>query len=564
MNRIRFVYLSLVILSVLTAFGLQPVAAQNEGKPFDMPIAVPAGPSTWLLGQPYGNTVGAFNRGSQWYEAGQQLHFGIDISMPCGTPLVAMADALVVGVDDLGFGSGPHNLILRHEEYGLTSLYGHLLERPPLVNGQRVTRGQEIALSGDPDGPSCDSRPHLHLEVRSLDYRTAYNPIEYINGAWHSLSNIGSFSSQNFQRDLDNARRWLTLLDQPPVVFGGRALNAYSATWPLPDEPPANPPLMRDLGELARFAPWGIRRLAYEGCCFWMWWHPSDGSRIYGIDGGEGQRAMIYEWQVGVNEQPTPVRLAPPDFVSPDGSIELRQNGEQTILRRVSDGTEWTVTTGGQPPAVNTDNTRLMWLKRSGVSIPGEEAPDIEVWISDLDGQNARMISTQKGGYAVWLDASRILLVASERQVSTVSIYNLGDDSTTTLGSWRRMRGLTVAPGGGRIMFYLAFQDDPAADGVYTMETSPGAQPEKLPWFGSWRWRDANSVYYIPFNPTTNQQILAYYHIPSGQDRPITDSSTPFTVANGDWSVSADGHRIAYLNAIDLTTWVIEEVNAVN
>src|SRR5215207_2706806 len=215
----------MILLSGLVARASPLAQPPNQGKPFDMPVASPPGASTWLLGQAYGNTTGAYARGSEWYEAGQRLHFGIDISMPCGTPLVAVADGLVVGVDDLNFGAGPHNLIVRHEAYGVSVLYGHVLERPPLVNGQQVARGQEVALSGDPDGPACDSRPHLHFEVRSIDYRTTYNPVAYINAAWHSLSNIGSFSSQSFQRDLDNPRRWLTLFDQPAVSFGGRALN---------------------------------------------------------------------------------------------------------------------------------------------------------------------------------------------------------------------------------------------------------------------------------------------------------------------------------------------------
>jgi hypothetical protein len=83
---------------------------------------------------------------------------------------------------------------------------------------------------------------------------------------------------------------------------------------------------------------------------------------------------------------------------------------------------------------------------------------------------------------------------------------------------------------------------------------------EKLPWFGGWRWRDGESVYYIPFNPTTDVHQLAYYHIPSGETRFLTDPAvTPFTIANGDWSVSPDGRHIVFLNALDGTMWLLEE-----
>ena len=117
-------------------FSFSSAAAQDTTKPFIMPIAVPASPSTWLLGQPYGNTTGAYNFGTAWYSAGQGLHFGIDISMPCGTPLIAVGDGEVIYTDNLAFGAGPHNLIIRHSAAGVTTLYGHLLDRPPVQQYQ--------------------------------------------------------------------------------------------------------------------------------------------------------------------------------------------------------------------------------------------------------------------------------------------------------------------------------------------------------------------------------------------------------------------------------------------
>jgi hypothetical protein len=548
-----------VLISAL--FSVMPASAQDQGKPFIMPVALQAGPSSWLLGQPYGNTTGAYNFGSLWYEAGQGLHFGIDLSMPCGTPLVAVANAEVMGVDDLGFGSAPHNLILRHAESGLTTLYGHLLERPPLVNGQFVEQGQIIALSGDPDS-TCDSRPHLHFEVRSLDYRTAYNPVDYINAAWHSLSNIGSFSSQNFQRDLYNPRQWLTLDDQPPVAFGGRILNTYAATWPPPDQPPPNPLLAREALPIPGDFTWQQRRIGYEGCCFWPWWHPSDSNRLYTIDGTAGQIAGRYEWAIGSEASFNLLGEAPQAFISPDGTHEVRLVGDQSSIRRLSDNVEWTVMTDGAVPAINPDNTRLMWVIRRGVSVPGQEPPPLEVWISDMSGENRQQIASQRGGSAVWVDANRLLLSSSERQVTTVSLYNITDSSTSILGSWTRLRGLSIAPGGSRMMFFIAYNTEVETNGVYVMDIQPGAAAVKLPWFGAWRWRDADSVYYVPFDPTTNEQSLAYYHIPTGEQRQLTDpSTTPFSIANGDWSVSADGKRIVFLSAVDRIMWLLEDSN---
>ena len=140
----------LIIVCLLCLMSL-PASAQTPTKPLIPPFETQAGISTWLLGQAYGNTTGAYSFGDAWYSAGQGLHFGLDFSVPCGTPLVAVADGVVAYVDNLSFGSAPHNVILRHEAIGLTSLYGHLLDTSPLQAGQIVTQGQLIGYSGDPD-----------------------------------------------------------------------------------------------------------------------------------------------------------------------------------------------------------------------------------------------------------------------------------------------------------------------------------------------------------------------------------------------------------------------------
>lgn len=225
-----------VALSVLIGVGaLSGTATAATGPsgppPFRFPLEGDPGPSTWMMGQMYGNTTGAFRRGDLWYAAGQGLHFGIDVLAKCGTPIVSIGDGEVVQADWTARGSGPHNLIVRHGEHGVTVLYGHLLERPAFAPGDRVARGQPVGLSGDPD-VTCDSRPHLHLEIRSLDYRTAYNPVLWIDADWDTMMLFGSFSDVHFARDRAAPLRWVRPDDQPDVRFGGPILNRYPQAWP--------------------------------------------------------------------------------------------------------------------------------------------------------------------------------------------------------------------------------------------------------------------------------------------------------------------------------------------
>ncbi|MEZ4671886.1 MAG: M23 family metallopeptidase [Anaerolineae bacterium] len=541
----------LIFASSFVSFllGVVPTLAQDSSKPFIMPLSQPAGPSTWMFGQPYGNTVGAFNFGTAWYSAGQGLHFGIDISMPCNTPVIAVADGDVIYVDNLNFGAGPHNLILRHSQANVTTLYGHLLDRPPVQQYQPVRQGDVVGYSGDPD-VTCDSRPHLHFEVRSLDYRTAFNPVDYIDANWDVLAAMGPFNSNLFEQDLTNPRQWMRLADQPPVSFGGARVNAYTSAWPPPNDeraPNSAAPLrpFTALGDAA----WTLRPLGIDGCCATRWWHPTNPDRLFVIDGTPGQNAASFEWDIPGNSMTGYLEPAPPPQFSPDGTHFVRRSGSQIIIHRQADGAEWTVNTSGFTPAINADSTRLLWQVQYGQSVPGATPPQVEIWVSDIDGANARQIMSDTRISASWIDGSRLLVSSSEKTVTTLSVYNVVDGSSFALGSWDRVRGVSIAPGGQRLVYYQSFQSDPTVNAIYALELQAGAQPKRLDWFGAYRWRDAESLYYIPFEPSTPVQTLMYYHVPSGERRILIDPATqPFTIRNGDWSVSPDGRRIVFQN----------------
>lgn len=223
---IAFLFIALLVL-VATITASTPVRAQ-ETRPFQLPFNTPPGPNTWLLGQGYGNTTGAYGQRRAFYSAGQGLHFGVDFSAPCGTTVVAIGDGVVLGADG-PWGSAPHNLMIDHRN-GYWSLYGHLLEKPKLKAGDKVKKGEPVALSGDPDS-TCYSRPHLHLEIRASDQSRFINPIPLIDADWDAIAITGSFG-RGFERDLDNPRRWQSLTDQPDALRGGPFVNDYTHPWP--------------------------------------------------------------------------------------------------------------------------------------------------------------------------------------------------------------------------------------------------------------------------------------------------------------------------------------------
>ena len=105
-------------------------------------------------------------------------HNGIDIAVPIGTPVKAIADGTVVAARAAdGYGKF---VVIEHSLNGqiITSEYGHI-SRWIVSKDQIVKQGQIIAYSGN-EGYSFG--PHVHLTIRIGKYQgKAVNPWNYIS-----------------------------------------------------------------------------------------------------------------------------------------------------------------------------------------------------------------------------------------------------------------------------------------------------------------------------------------------------------------------------------------------
>lgn len=535
--------------------------AAPDGPPFSFPLKDPAGPATWLYEQHFGNTIAAYNFGNIWYASGQQLHFGADFEAPCGTPVHAIADGVVTNIDAEGFGAGPHSVVIRHTGTGYTSLYGHLFERAPVEQWQEVSRGELIGHTGDPDG-TCGSRPHLHLEIRSDNYSVSYNPLTFFELNWHMLASIGPID-QPFEQDLDRPYRWMTLEDQPDVEFGGSPLNNYRNPWPprLEVRAPEDPPAARQLDPLGENASVTIAPVSLDAWNLNFWWDAADPDAVYVVDQVQGEGSGIFRQALDGSER-TYQGAIPPAVPSPNGDVTVQHEGGGTFeIYRRTDGGQW-VWPVGNYPSVSPDGTRLLWTVYYGQVLPGTQPPGIEVWISNLDGALQRLVYRQSGGWVRWLDGHRLLIGKPVTYTAETQLYILDVDSQDLspqfLGSFNFLRGVRVAPGGGRIAFYLAFQEIPADSGVYVLETQPGAQPRKLDFFGSFRWRDDDSLYFLSFDQSQEAHTLHLIDVNENIPRQLTDLDTqPIYVANGEWKVGPGGMRIAFIDPRDYGLYLI-------
>ena len=109
---------------------------------------------------PFGCTPAPYYSPDPTCPDGQGFHHGIDIALPCGTPLRAGRAATVLDHGALGPAYGNNPVLLRVS--GFDVVIGHT-RRVFVQPGERVRRGAVFARvsdSGAPDG--C----HLHFEVR--------------------------------------------------------------------------------------------------------------------------------------------------------------------------------------------------------------------------------------------------------------------------------------------------------------------------------------------------------------------------------------------------------------
>lgn len=557
MPRVILVLLFGVWLPALAHYA-PPLPDAKIAKParqFGLPFASKPGVDTWLLGQLYGNTPGAYRQRGSTYQAGGGIHFGIDLSARCGTPVVAIGDGVVKEVDG-PHGSPPHNLVIDHGN-GLASFYGHLLERPRLKVGTRVKRGQVVAKSGDSQF-SCTGAPHLHLEIRDASHQRFFNPLLYIAADWDTLALAGGLS-RGFQRDLDNPRKWQQPDDQPASRRGGAILANFARPWP-PVQGTRQPaprlgnsfPGLPKAGALLQAArdTAGPRQLTSGGCCVNPIWSP-DSSTVLFIDKPTPQGPTAY-YGVSASNPSKPKALLPVAYFSPKFDYALLP-GSPSQIQRLSDRRNFSLNTGGNNGLWSPNTSQLAWTQ-TGTSGNFDQRTS-EVWVSELEDSPRRVATLYGGGLSGWLDENTLLLNgkrAPKDPLRNLETLNLRSGQRRVLATALGMRGILPSPDGKWIIYYVAF-DTPARNGLWLMSRDGKAQ--RLPWFGSYRWR-GNKLAYIALEPGVPSHQIREYSLETGQSRVLADLGSK--VSNDQWQLSPDGRRVVFVNAKDRNLWVVD------
>lgn len=172
-------------------------------------------------------------------------HGGIDLSLPVGTPLLAITDGTLL-IKGKGGQMEGYYLWLQHSPddtglpYWAYSKYQHLNTLPQVNPGDRIKRGQVIAYSGMTGTTGghygASGYPHLHLSTMK-----AFGEKHKINGSQVMAKNSTLFDPLQMIKDIQTKQQSdgsQKLLQLPYALPGGQFAPANSrVVWPVYCQP---------------------------------------------------------------------------------------------------------------------------------------------------------------------------------------------------------------------------------------------------------------------------------------------------------------------------------------
>jgi hypothetical protein len=166
----------------------EPQAPAEESTPFTPRIptrraVLPPGRYVFPVDGPasYSDSFGAARADTGW-------HHGADIFAPLGTPLVAVADGVLLKV---GWNAIGGNRLWIRDRWGNYFYYAHLSGfAPGAVSGTPVFRGEVVGYVGN-TGDAVGTPYHLHFEIHpasmlDLGYDGVVNPFPYLQRWQHA------------------------------------------------------------------------------------------------------------------------------------------------------------------------------------------------------------------------------------------------------------------------------------------------------------------------------------------------------------------------------------------
>ncbi len=306
-----------------------------------------------------------------------------------------------------------------------------------------------------------------------------------------------------------------------------------------------------------------LRQLTSGGCCAQPFWS-ADSQRVLFID-KPSPESPAGLWSVDLQGGPAQFANDRLGIYSNDQQLRAFPEAGQTIVERLSDGQRWVIPSGGRAVSFSPDGQQLAWTTGQGTA--GSPSVPRQIWVSQVDGSRARQVLTLPGGsFSGWFSDGRLLisgrLTAPEAGQAlyalTLPADEAGQPALTELARGERVRGTSISPDGRWLAYLVTLSADPQQNGIWLVNTQSG-EKRRLDLFGAYRWRDGGRLLVVPLDLGQPVHRMWQVEAESGETAPLTDpATTPFKIANGDWSVSPDGRHMLFVSATDQNIWLLE------
>lgn len=304
-----------------------------------------------------------------------------------------------------------------------------------------------------------------------------------------------------------------------------------------------------------------LLQLTHNSCCVQPFFSP-DSTRLLFLD-KPAPDAPTGFWSVPLSGGEPELYTGKLGIYSPDMQLVAYPEGGQTHVERISDAQRWTIPNGGRSLSFSPSGAQVAWT--TGSAGPPFDTALREVWSSAFDGTNARQIVTLiGGGFSGWISETHALVTGRQTLEETESalwVLSLEDGSMRELIRGGRIRSVAIASSGAWVAYLVTFGEDPTQNGIWIQNIATGARVQ-LDLFGGYRWRDADHLLVIPLDPNAAAGPVVHQlwevDAATGKARALTDPALiPFKMAGGDWTVSPDGHHVAFVSATDRNIWVL-------
>lgn len=341
-----------------------------------------------------------------------------------------------------------------------------------------------------------------------------------------------------------------------PLVPSPSALPTIATSTPRPTSTPSPPPTPQATPTAApspTAAPRFIQ-LTQGDCCTNHDWLDADTIQFIDRDPATDQVGLL-----GLDvytADPTPYLIRTQlGVLSPNGRYLAFPNPAtgQAIIQDLQTGAEWALNLQQSPVNFTPDSERIVWSAVDTTLPPEERSPTF--WLAKVDGSEAwPLVSVVRGAAVGWLGDNVLLIQRTETDEAGQSraIFgrlNLLDGAIVDWWTSPPARGVLLNPSRTQLVYYSTFNENPEENGMWLVNLQTAVPtPQKLPFLGSYRWRDEQNLLYVPFDPAATSHSIYQFTVTTGENTLLVDGAQrPFLIANNNWSVAPGGRAIVFL-----------------